>query len=223
MKAKECAEKLFELAKEPKDHKEFENLLEKYLRQFISEADELIKIRRAKSDEAVAACINQVNEKYLAMVNRYEKLTNDEFQGWETTMCPTLLKDGFKAGYVSIHPNRGWYFDIKRHKNFVEMEEERREAQQKRIASKTLTPYAVTPYDQLTMENLIPEMMACLSALGHYAEMGIPIQSMRPLAFRISLLRYWKEKGAINLDDVKAMESYADPLDFFKERGFNPA
>ena len=31
MKAKECAEKLFELAKEPKDHKDFEDLLENIL------------------------------------------------------------------------------------------------------------------------------------------------------------------------------------------------
>jgi hypothetical protein len=71
------------------------------------------------------------------------------------------------------------------------------------------------------MENLIPETMACIAALGHYVEMGIPIQSLRPLAFRISLLRYWKSKGAIDLDDVKAMESYDDPTKFFKERGFN--
>ena len=220
MKAKEYAEKLFELVEK---HEEFENLLEKCLKALCAEADSLIKIRRAKSDEAVAACINQVNQKYLAIINQYEKLTNKEYQGWETTMCPTLLVDGFKAAYVHIHPNRGWYFNIKRHKQFINEENARREAQQRRIASKTLTPYAVTPYEQLTMETLIPEIMACLAALGHYVEMGIPIQSMRPLAFRISLLRYWKHMGAINLDDVKVMESYDDPSKFFAERGFNPA
>lgn len=220
MKAKEYAEKLFELVEK---HEEFENLLEKCLKELCAEADNLIKIRRAKSDEAVAACINQVNQKYLAIINQYEKLTNKEYQGWETTMCPTLLADGFKAAYVHIHPKRGWYFDIKRHKQFIDEENARREARQRRIASKTLTPYAVTPYEQLTMETLIPEMMACLAALGHYAEMGIPIQSIRPLAFRISLLRYWKHIGAINLDDVKVMESYDDPRKFFEERGFNLA
>lgn len=220
MKAKEYAEKLFELVEK---HEEFENLLEKCLKELCAEADSLIKVRRAKSDEAVAACINQVNQKYLAIINQYEKLTNKEYQGWETTMCPTLLSDGFKAAYVHIHPNRGWYFNIKRHKQFVDKEIARREAQQRRIASKTLTPYVVTPYEQLTMETLIPEIMACIAALGHYAEMGIPIQSMRPLAFRISLLRYWKHMGAINLDDVKVMESYDDPIKFFTERGFNPA
>ena len=219
MKAKEYAEKLFELVEK---REEFENLFEKCLKELCTEADSLIKVRRAKSDEAVAGCINQVNQKYLAIINQYEKLINKEYQGWEATMCPTLLADGFKAAYVHIHPNRGWYFDIKRHKQFIDGENARREAQQRSIASKTLTPYAVTPYEQLTMETLIPETMACLAALGHYAEMGIPIQSMRPLAFRISLLRYWKHKGAIDLDDVKAMESYDNPIKFFAERGFNP-
>ena len=87
MKAKEYAEKLFELVEK---HEEFENLLEKCLKELCAEADGLIKIRRAKSDEAVAACINQVNQKYLAIINQYEKLANKEYQGWETTMCPTI-------------------------------------------------------------------------------------------------------------------------------------
>lgn len=217
MKAKEYAEKLFELVE---NHEEFENLLEKCLKELCAEADSLIKVRRAKSDEAVAACINQVNQKYMAIINQYDKLIDKEYQGWKTTMCPTLLTDGFKAAYVHMHPNRGWYFDIKRHKQFVDEENARREDQQRWIAAKTLMPYVVTPYDQLTMETLVQEIMACLAALGHYAEMGMPIQSLRPLAFRIALLRYWKENGAINLDDVKAMESYDDPSKFFEERGF---
>lgn len=222
MKAKEYAEKLFALVEK---HEEFENLLEKCLRELVKEADGLIKIRRATSDESVAACINQVNQKYLAIINNYEKMANAKYEGWETTMCPTILKDGFKAAYVHIHPNRGWYFDINRHKNFIERENARRESQQKMIEAKakTFRPYAVTPYEQLTMDTLGGETLACLMALGSYAEMGFPMQSIRPLAFRISLLRYWSHKGAINLEDVKIMESYDDPSKFFAERGFNPA
>lgn len=217
MKAKEYAQKLFELVEK---HEEFENLLERSLKALCQDADNLIKLRRAKSDEAVAACINEVNAKWLAIINHYKKLTNDEYQGWETTMCPILLEDGFKATYVHLHPNRGWYFDVNRHKKFVDDTNAAREAQQKRIAAKKFTPYAVTPYEKLTMETLVPEIMACLMALSNYAEMGIPLQSLKPLAFRISLLRYWKEKGAINLDDAKEMESYEDPRKFFEGKGF---
>ena len=112
------------------------------------------------------------------------------------------------------------YFDINRHKKFVDDTNAAREVQQKRIAAKQFTPYAVTPYEQLTNETLLHEILACTMALGNYAEMGIPLQSLRPLAFRISLLRYWKEKGAINLDDVKEMEKYDDPRKFFEEKGF---
>lgn len=57
-------------------------------------------------------------------------------------------------------------------------------------------------------------------ALGNYAEMGFPLQSLRPLAFRIALLRYWKERAAINLDDAKEMEQYDDPRMFFEAKGF---
>jgi len=220
MKAKEYAQKLFELVE---NQDEFENFLEKSLKEFCAEADKLIKIRRAKSDESVAACINELNQKWIALVNHYKKLMNNEYEGWEKHIFPTLLEDGFKSAYVLTHPNRGWYFDIKRHKKFIEEETAAREAQNRRIATQKFTPYAVTPYEQLTMDNITQEIMCCLMALGNYANMGFPPQSIRPLAFRITLLRYWKEKGEINLEDVKTMESYEDPRKFFKERGFNPA
>lgn len=217
MKAKEYAQKLFELVEE---HEQFESQLEKSLKALCQDADKLIKIRRAKSDEAIAACINEVNAKWLAIINHYKKLTNQEYHGWETTMCPVILEDGFKAAYIHLHPNHGWYFNLSRHKKFVDETNAAREAQQKRIAAKKFTPYAVTPYEQLTMETLVTEILACTMALGNYAEMGIPLQSLKPLAYRISLLRYWKAKGEINLDDAKEMENYDDPGEFFEDKGF---
>lgn len=220
MKAKEYAQKLFELVEK---QEEFESLLEKSLKEFCNDADKLIKIRRAKSDESVAACINEVNNKWIALVNHYRKLMNNEYGGWEDKMFPVLLEDGFKSAYVLTHPNRRWYFDINRHKKFIDDRKAEMETQNRRIASQEFTPYKVTPYEELTMDNLVSEIMCCLMALGNYANMGFPVQSIRPLALRITLLRYWKEKGEINLEDVKTMESYDDPAKFFIERGFSPA
>ena len=222
MKAKEYAQKFFELADK---QEEFETLLVKALKEFCQEADKLIKIRRAKSDESVAACINELNRKWLSLVSHYNKLTNQEYHGWETKLCPVILEDAFKAAYVHLHPNRGWYFDLNRHKQHVDRINAQRERDynMEKEASKNFVPYAVTPYEELTMDTLVQEIMACLMALGNYYQIGFPPQSLRPLAFRISLLRYWKEKGAINLEDVKIMEGYENPANFFTERGFSPA
>lgn len=214
MKAKEYAQKLFDLIE---NKEEFENLLEKSLREFCQEAENLIKLRRAKSDNAVAACINEVNNKWLALVNHYKKLTHQEYEGWEATMCPTILEDGFKAAYVHLHPNRGWYFNLSRHKSLVD----EMNAANEKPKKVNFMPHAVIPYEQLKLEDLPMEIFACLASLGNMAECGIPVVALKPLAFRITLLRYWQSKGCIDLSDVEVMNSYEDPRKFFDERGFS--
>lgn len=218
MKAKEYAQKLFELVE---NEKEFENYLEKCLKALCQDAENLIKLRRAKSDEAVAACINEVNTKWLAIVNQYNKLTNQKYEGWEETICPIIVKDGFKAAYVTLHPNRGWYFDISRHKKWIDEKNSDIRQREEHIKNIKFMPYSVTPYDQLKYEDLSKEIMACLASLGQFADIGIPCVSLIPLAHRITLLRYWQYKGSIDVNDATEMAKYEDPRKFFEERGFS--
>ena len=213
MKAKEYAERLISLVEK---HEEFENELEKCLRALCQDADNLIKIRRAKSDQSVAACINEINSKWMAIINCYRKTMENKYKEWASVMYPTLLEDGFKAAYVHLHPNRGWYFNLSRHKQWCD---EKNASVTKPKAMNTM-PYRVTPYEELKFEDLTMEILACLTSLGNMAEMGIPVMALKPLAFRITLLRYWVSKGSIDLTDVEAMNSYEDPRKFFDERGF---
>lgn len=46
-----------------------------------------------------------------------------------------------------------------------------------------------------------------LGQYSNYIRLGVmTLEMVEPFALRIHLLRYWKENGAINLDDVEEFE-----------------
>lgn len=197
MKAKEWYKKFESCETE----EQFQQKLEACLLSLVEEANELISKRRCKSPDAMAACINEVNTKWFAIKRIHDK--NKKNKDWHHPILSEaeLLEDGFKAVYVHFHPKNSWFFDINKHKKMIDEKNEEIERRKKKLEN--FTPYAVTPFEQLTMDNLVNEIFCCITALGQYADVGIPVQSLKSLAQRIELLRYWSIKGEINLKDVE--------------------
>lgn len=203
MKAKLHYAKLKECATEEAFYEAHESMMY----ALVKDVEILIKSRNAKSRDAIEACIKEVNDKYRAICRLHEKYQKEADYG-HFVKTIKFLEDGFKAIYVDLHPEHKWAFDLKKHCEKVDKMREdikKREEQQEKQRD-SLFLYPVTPFENLTMETIVKEIINCTAALGSYAKAGMPIQYMRRLAFRITLLRYWKSNGAINLDDVKDWE-----------------
>lgn len=200
MKAKEY----YRMLQEASDTEEgFEEGLEKVLTSMSDEVDELIRRRNAKSNDAIAGCVKEIDQKWRALVALHNK-KKEKFELDGHLGRAILLDDGFKAVYVHLHPGREWMFDMKKHEQHID-ELKVQERLRKQVMD-SFAPYKVTPFEELTMDNLVKEIMNCTMAMGSYYTIGIPIDWFRPLAYRVALLRYWKSKGAINLADVEEFE-----------------
>ena len=200
MKAKEY----YRTLQEASDTEEgFEEALEKVLTSMSNEVDELIRQRNAKSNDAIAGCVKEIDQKWRALValhnKKKEKFELDGYLG-----KAILLDDGFKAVYVHLHPDRKWMFDMKKHEQHIDKLKAQEEQKAKIIES--FAPYAVTPFEKLTVKDLNKEILACCMALGCYRSMGIPVDWFKPLAYRVALLRHWKEKGIIDLAEAEEFE-----------------
>lgn len=206
MKAKEWYNKLFSC----KTDGELKDCLGNCLSSLIQDANKLIKIRRATSDKAIASCLNEVNDKWRAICILHE---NAKYTDDHPLHDSKLLKDGFKAAYVHENPNRGWYFDLKNHKNYVNREQEKE--QEKFFMKPTLKLFNVTPYEEITKENITKEILENMYLIGHYHGKVSNILLMS-LVHRARILRYWKATDNINLSDIEEMEK--DPYKFFEER-----
>ena len=214
MKASEWYAKL----KATTTEEEYEHVLENCLRSLVQDADNLVKIRRATSDKAVAACINEVNNKWLAILNMRESDTtipSDHYM-----MKTKLVKDGFKAAYVHIHPNKGWYFDIKRHK--VNMEQEQMKFMGLDLTKPVLILFGLTPYDKMenfTMDDLRKEFLHAAYTLGNISKscatwpQHVVVVYSKILARHMFLIKTWITVGKIDItdvdeDDTVIMEKY---------------
>lgn len=200
MKAKEW----YRTFEECETEEQFQIKLEECLRSLVKEANDLITKRKCKSPTAMTACINEIDNKWFAIKRIHDNNRKNPEWYHPVLSKAELLEDGFKAVYVELHPKNKWFFDLDKHKKKVE--ERQKEIDEQKKAVDNLRPYAVTPYKDLTMENLSGEILCCTMALGNYVSCGIPPQYLRGLAHRITLLRYWKVKGAINLQDVEEFE-----------------
>ena len=211
MKAKLYFNKL----KECQNEETFMEFYESMMYDLVKEAEELIKLRNAKKDESVKSCVMEVDNKYKAIIrllNKYkEELINqiDCDPNLEFIKTLTFLDDGFKAIYVELHPNHKWVFDLDKHKNMIQNIKEENEREKKRRDNFFLHP--VMPFEELTMDNISGEILACLASLGSFSQLigsnGITIECATPLAYRIALLRWWKAQGRIDLDEVKDWEA----------------
>lgn len=211
MKAKEY----YNIIADTKNEKEFFDKLNECVLALIDEANNLIKSRNAKTREAQAACINEINNKWLSICYTHEKRV-DSYEIDSHLRSIKILRDGFKAAYITKHPDKEWYFT--KMKDHLEYIEKNNEEANKKLKDNELFLHQVIPYNELTMENITSEILSCMMSLGSAASHGIPIQWVKPLADRITLLRYWKDKGSINLSDVEEMEK--NPIEFFRSRNY---
>lgn len=199
MKAKEYFSKLMQNETE----NEFVNCYEEILFQLVTEVETLIEARNAKSMNAIKSCILEINQKYVALVNLLNKakITRKEDRPYLAEF--TFLEDGFRDIYCEIHKDYEWVFKgLKRQNEKPNIHNYE--------PPKELHLHRVTPFEKLTMDNLTTELLNCMASLGSFASVCdgnmITLDCARPLAYRISLLRYWLDKGEINLDDVKDFE-----------------
>lgn len=216
MKAKEWYSKM----REASTKEEFETVLTNCLESLCDDADRLIKIRHATSDHAVANCIDEVNNKWMSIVNSFENDKNKGvFEEGHYLHNSALHKDGFKAAYVHLHPKRGWYFNMKAHKQNIETTEFFMSA--KNLYKPVLILYGLTPYDKL--ENnaniLRSEFLQTAYALGSTNKQSSDVFAdgaiktyMKILAIHMTLLRLWIQSGNIDIEDVDIAYTDHDKL-----------
>ena len=216
MKAKDWWERF----KNVQTDEELEKVLDNCLKELVQDANKLISIRRAKSDKAVGACINEVNNRWIAIYNLYEK-DKDTFQDSHPLYKAVLFKDGFKAAYVEAHPNKGWYFDMKAHARKVTRTQEYLTADI--LYKPILIFYGLTPYDKMEdfdVNKLRREFLNSAYVLGNMSRKeGFPYGEYaiysRVIATHMQLLQLWIEKGTIDKNDVKS--AYFVPQNVLKQ------
>lgn len=196
---------------------EFKDVFKAVLDDLCADADDLIKRRNSKRQEVVAAAIQEVNQKWLALITIHERKRNDDQFGKPIYNCE-FLKDGFKAVYVQAHPEYKWAFDFEAHKKMVDQRIAESEARSKMLEN--FAPYKVIQYKDLTMETLPSEVMNRCAALGRYTSVGMPLEWLKPLAQSVYLLRYWMCLGRINLDEAEEFE--ADPMKWINDHYEDP-
>lgn len=205
MKAKEYYERL----KASQNEEEFFAESEKILYDLVADAEKLIHDRHARQRSAIESCILEVNDKYKAICRLHDKYRSQD-SAKEFFKSIILLEDGFKAVYVQCHPEHNWVFNLNAHLKKIEENEHKQ-----KMKKDQLYFHQVTPFEDLTMENLQSEILMCMASLGNFASLlddsvGLTLECAKPLAQRITLLRWWMQKGKIDLDDVKDWEVNKD-------------
>lgn len=178
-----------------------EDSIEKCMLDFVKDAENLIATRCAKSKEAIASCIKEVNQKWLALIRIHDE-SKDKLDYDHPLKDVGFNEDGFKAAFVHIHPEYSWAFNLDGFKKKIDQTQKEREE-----ALKNFAPYVVTPFDQLNKGNLQKEFLAIVYAIGMYNRAGIPIEFMRPLAFRAEMIKKWIDNDCtIDQNDIKEFE-----------------
>lgn len=178
-----------------------EDSIEKCMLDFVRDAENLITNRCAKSREAIASCIKEVNQKWLALIRIHDE-SKDKLDYDHPLKDVGFNEDGFKAAFVHIHPEYSWAFDLDGFKKKIDQAQKEREE-----ALKNFAPYVVTPFDQLNKGNLQKEFLAIVYAIGMYHRAGMPLEFMRPLAFRAEMIKKWIDNDCtIDQNDIKEYE-----------------
>ena len=193
MKAKEYYEKL----KICETKEQLEEEILNILNSLVQETEDLIKSRRCAQYAAIRAAVSEINNKWHALVRLFNKEEN-EFE-------VKLNDDGFYLVLVELKPEFKKYFEKEVKRGMVTIKE--LEDRQKKLEERNNIPFHVlTPLKEITNDNIVTEILCCLQALGSYAGLGIPLQFMKPLAYRIRFLRFWKSKG-IDYNMIDEFES----------------
>lgn len=200
MKAKEA----YKILQSCKTEDEVVSKVTDILEGFINDVKTLKEKRNIRSMTSLNSVVREVNQKWLAIVRIHEK----ERMNLDNANLPIsayeLMPEGFEAVCAEAF---GYNFDLTSYKQKLAELKKRQEEQAN--ALKNFTPYKVTPYEDLNMDNINHEILSLLYALGQYSSIGISPNILKPLANRIAILRYWSKNGKIDLADVDNMN--ADP------------
>ena len=222
MKAKEWYKKLYESASE----EEFNKNLANCLRSLSDDAMNLIKIRKAKSDNAVSACITEVNNKWLTICRLFDTdKENGVFAKGSYQDGLYLDKDGFKAAFIQLHPKYGWCFDLEGHKKKMKAKQERLAFSD--LHNATLILLSLTPLkeiDEEFLQNKVSgEILKCLHTLSTLKETNFGGEAnnvfMHIVAYHIHLLKCWKKAGKPDMEDIKNMyKPWVHPQEYLSEK-----
>lgn len=166
----------------------------------VVEMKDLIKVRHITQDHGKFAVLKEVDNKWRTIVRLCKQAPQVDID---------IREDEF---LTYIHNN------VPEFKKFIQIQEvdENGNIINKENDKPTEIPYfhKVIPLNEITNENITHEILACMYALGGYGQMGMPLSTLKPLAHRISLLRYWKENG-IKYEQIE--EYNKDPNKFVHE------
>ena len=193
MKAKEW----YNVIKECKAPEEMKQKLDDCMRSLITDAVKMVKQRNCKTIGAAAAAIKDQDRKWKAIVSLHNK-TCDSLESNIAIKYVVLDKNGFKKSFIANYPEFEEVFHLDE-PNTIQQETKKEE--------KPIFFFKPTPYEELTQENLISEIMGCIHAVSVYVtDMGMKPEHVRPLINRVSLLKYWHNKGKINLNDLEEFQ-----------------
>lgn len=181
---------------------DFNDEVKNIIKSLSEEVNELISKRQCKTNDAKKSCLLEVNNKWKSICSRYEyeinKLSEDDFH-----KTYKLNEDGFKAAFVEFNPGTEELFDLKTFKqNLKEREDDIKQVEN--------FAYKCLPLEDITKENINGEILNLLYAMSQYHKI-FPLKYLKPLAYRITLLRYWSNNG---IDKSMIDEFNADPEKF---------
>jgi hypothetical protein len=171
------------------------------LRSFILEIETLIKIRNAKSIEACASIVQELNKKWVLFVSLIKKNNINTYD-------IDISEESFYEKVVVVVPEFKRFVKIKQ--NEPKPSEDKTDTDDLGIIS----PYKVIPLNEITKDNITKEILCCMGALGQYSKF-LPVEYLRGLVSRISLLRYWHKSG-IDHNDILPFET--NRVEFFKNK-----
>ena len=204
MRSKDYYRLIFDCSSET----QIESVLETVLEGLSKELKVLISARGGIQDSPkykniVAACLRETNMKWQYIVDTWAKDLNankvaegNPFKGKE------FASDAFKAYFVKQNSEFSFLFDVAKYEKWIQDESKRRE---KIYNSASMPFYVVTPLNKITNDNITSEILNLLAAMGSYQSAGIPLKYTKTLAYRITLLRWWKSNG-INYNDITEFE-----------------
>ena len=189
--------------------------------RMVEEMNKLIKNRNAKTHSKVAGCIREIDDKFRAMADMWNKYSSSD----EATELHKkyAIKPAFFECLVSSNKQYMSYYDVLRPKVYKKALEEYNKKQEERLEkikneidddNVGIYFHKVTPLDQITKENITKEILSCLMSLGNFHSTGLNINYARPLAARITFLRHWQKDG-IDYSEIPEFEK--DPFEYTKK------
>lgn len=193
MKAKTYFHKL----KDAKTIEELEQNISQMLIDLINDALSLIDQRHCKTNDAIASCITEVNQKYLRICELCNNFSQDVNNFGQPLQMVKLDNDGFKATFVATNPKYSFCFDLKKHEEKMHRTQE--------LYAKGPDPIIytpLTPLKDLKYEDLRKEFILDCIRLSEYSKF-MPLGMLQPLANRMAIIEKWIKQGFIDYTDIE--------------------